>query len=105
MILARHKISPGPQDATGSTPDEAVAPVEIEDPSLERTLAGYFLGEEDSQDDGASRLSPNHSSASIASAYEDDSRIEVIDSTPPVLPPLSIDSNNGNTTLVGEMKA
>ncbi|KAF5364267.1 hypothetical protein D9756_000282 [Leucocoprinus leucothites] len=105
MMLARHKISPGSQDAIGSAPNEAVAPVE--DATLERSLASYFLSGEESQgEDGTSRLSSN-SSSSVASApaHDDDSGVDAINSTPPVLPPLSIDSNNDNNTLVGDMKA
>ncbi|KXN89456.1 hypothetical protein AN958_05618 [Leucoagaricus sp. SymC.cos] len=107
MMLTKHKIPHRSQDATGLRLNETVA--SPEDAALERSLAGYFLGEEGPLEDGVPRVTSNRSSTvSVVSlsVYDDDSGVDAINPTAPMLAtstPLSI--NSDNNTLVGEMKA
>jgi hypothetical protein len=116
MMLARHKIPLPAQDATGSGPEKSVtSPAEAspEDATLERSLAGYFLGDEGPFEVDVPRITSNRSSmASVASAsvYDGDSGVDA-GTKPPTLitantsSQLSIDHSSDNNTLVGEMQA
>lgn len=97
-LLANHKISPQLLDAPESTPTRPVT--SPEDVALEKYIAGYFLGDEDSLGEDPFRVTSNYLST-IPGALSDDG--SYIDLPPPGLSSLSVDSSNN--TLVGEMKA
>lgn len=100
MFIARHKFPLELQSAAGSiscsSSNDSEAPG---DATLEQSLVGFFLGEEDPLE-GTPRVTPNVDRTSTSIHVSD---AEIKPPTPIAASPSYIDNNNN--TLVGEMKA